>query len=142
MVKRRLLAAVANEVEVLILGSSHAYFGIQPGRLGRKAFTALSDLGFQTTGLPSNRGTGIATTVVYYGPTRKDSAATLSAALPGSVTMEDSSLRGTLEVVVGSGYSGVRAVAVSGATQPATPTDPAKPAIQRTADQDVCAGAV
>lgn len=103
---------------------------------GRKAFNDLSALGFATTGTPSNRGTGATQTIVFYGPSKADSAKTLVAAIPGAVAQEDPNLTRTLEVVVGSGYTAAHAVTVTGTT----PTATASPAPKlRTAQDDVCA---
>jgi LCP family protein required for cell wall assembly len=104
--------------------------------LARKAFNDLSSVGFITTGTPTNRGSGATSTTVLYGPTRADSAKTLAAAIPGSVLQEDPSLQRTLEVVVGSSYSGAKKVTVSA---PSTPSATASPAPKlRTAQDDIC----
>ena len=103
---------------------------------GRKAFNDLTAIGFATTGTPSNRGTGATQTTIFYGPSKADSAKTLAAAIPGSVVQEDPTLTRTLEVVVGSGYTGAHAVTV---TAPG-PTPSSSPAPKlRTAQDDVCA---
>jgi LCP family protein required for cell wall assembly len=104
--------------------------------LARKAFADLSAVGFATTGTPSNRGTGATQTTVFYGPSKADSAKTLAAAIPGAVLQEDPTLQRTLEVVVGSGYTGARAVTVTGAAPTATASPGPK---LRTAEDDVCA---
>lgn len=108
----------------------------------RKAFTALADAGFRTTGVPDNRGTDVTTTVVTHGPGRSDAARTLAAALPGAVIQEDPSLTETLEVVVGKDYTRVKKVTVTGASPSASPGTIAAPGVQRTADSDLCAGSV
>jgi LCP family protein required for cell wall assembly len=105
--------------------------------LGRRAFNELSNVGFVTTGTPKNRGTGASKTTVLYGPTKADSARTLAAAIPGSVLQQDDSLHSTLEVVVGSSYSGAKAVKVS--STGATPSSSPAPKL-RTAEDDVCSG--
>jgi hypothetical protein len=82
--------------------------------LAAKASQALANVGFgiSTTGdAPS--GTNPSQTVVLYGPTRAESAKTVSAAVPGSITKEDSSLGTGIELVVGSNYSTVKSVKVS-----------------------------
>jgi hypothetical protein len=105
--------------------------------LARRAFNDLSQVGFITTGTPTNRGTGATNTTVFYGPTRADSAKTLAAAIPGAVLQEDPSLQRTLEVVVGSSYNGAKKVTVSApASTPSATTSPA-PKL-RTAEDDVC----
>lgn len=87
--------------------------------LGRKAATDIAALGFQVIGIPTNRGTGATTTKIFYGPTKSDSARTLQAAIPGSVLQPDSSLVRTLDLVVGSGYTGAQKVTIT-ATRPST----------------------
>ncbi|HUR14126.1 MAG TPA: LCP family protein [Mycobacteriales bacterium] len=104
--------------------------------LARKAFEDLGSVGFATTGTPGNRGSDATQTTVFYGPTKADSAKTLAAAIPGAVLQEDPNLQRTLEVVVGSGYTGAKAVTVTGAA----PTATASPAPKlRTAQDDICA---
>ncbi len=105
-----------------------------PG-LARKAFNDLAQVGFATTGTPSNRGSAAAQTTIFYGPSKADSAKTLAAAIPGAVLQEDPTLQRTLEVVVGSGYSGTKAVTVS--PSPSATTSPG-PKL-RTAQDDICA---
>jgi LCP family protein required for cell wall assembly len=103
---------------------------------GARAFNDLGQLGFATTGIAHNRGTGATQTTIYYGPTKADSARTLAAAIPGSVTQEDPTLTRTLEVVVGSSYNGAKAVTVTGTTPSSGPS----PAVKlRTAKDDPCA---
>ena len=107
--------------------------------LGRRAFADLTSVGFATVGTPSNRGTGAGQTVITYGSSRADSAKTLAAALPGSVLRMDPTLSGTLEVVIGSGYTTARPVVVGPSTS-ATPGTTPTPVI-RTASEDPCSGA-
>jgi LCP family protein required for cell wall assembly len=79
---------------------------------------------------------GDTATVVRYGPDRKDAADTLAASIPGSRAELDSTLTRTLTVVVGSGYSGTKAVKVS------TPRASGSPSVQaapKTAADDACA---
>jgi LCP family protein required for cell wall assembly len=112
------------------------YNGSGVAGLARKAFNDLSGIGFATTGTPSNRGSGATQTTVFYGPSKADSAKTLAAAIPGAVLQEDPNLTRTLEVVVGSGYTGAHAVTVTGGTPTATASPGPK---LRTAQDDVCA---
>jgi LCP family protein required for cell wall assembly len=105
--------------------------------LARRAFNDLSQLGFATTGVPTTRGSGASSTTIFYGPTKADSAKTLAAAVPGSVLQEDPTLTRTLELVVGSSYTGAKAVTVTGTT--ATPTASSSPGPKlRTAQDDIC----
>jgi LCP family protein required for cell wall assembly len=110
--------------------------------LGRRAYDELASVGFQLVDAPDNRGSSATQTTVYHGPDRADSARTVAAAIPGSRTELDPALSGTLEVVVGSSYDGVKAVTVTPTTQQPTATDtgaaPAAPAV-KTAAEDPCA---
>jgi hypothetical protein len=108
-----------------------------PG-LGRRAATDLSALGFSVVGSPGNAGTGANASVVRYGPDRADSARTLAAAVPGAVLQLDPSLGGTLHLVVGSSYTGARAVTVTSPTPTPGPSSSATPELQ-TAATDPCA---
>jgi LCP family protein required for cell wall assembly len=90
--------------------------------MGRKAATDLAPLGYQLIGIPTNRGTGTAATTIFYGPTKADSARTLQASIPGSVLQADANLGRTLELVVGTGYTGAHTVTVTGTPSTATPT--------------------
>ena len=114
------------------------YNGSGVAGLGRRAFNDLSAVGFTTTGAPSNRGTGATQTIITYGPSRADSAKTLAAALPGSVTRLDPALTRTLEVVVGSGYTAATSVTVS--STPGSTPSPA-PVKVRSAAEDLCSSA-
>ena len=114
------------------------YNGSNVNGLARRAFNDLSAVGFVTTGTPTSRYSGATTTTVFYGPTKADSAKTLAAAIPGAVVQEDPTLQRTLEVVIGSSYSGAKKVTVTapaGGTPSASPS--AGPKI-RTASDDVC----
>ncbi len=87
--------------------------------LARTASDALRDKGFVVSSVGDADASSYDTTVVRYGVDREDSARTVSAAIPGSKIQVDATLGRTLEVVVGSSYSGVIPVAVSG-TPPRT----------------------
>ncbi len=87
---------------------------------GRQAAADLTGVGFQIVGIPTTRGTGAAATTIFYGPTKTDSAHTLQAAVPGSVLQADSSLGRTLQLVVGTSYTGAQKVTVT--AKPTTPT--------------------
>jgi LCP family protein required for cell wall assembly len=105
---------------------------------GRTAANDLAAVGFNIAGPATNRGTGATKTTIYYGPTKADSAKTLQAAIPGSVLQPDSSLGRTLDVVIGSDYSGAQKVTVT-----AKPTATAKPSTTeaapvRTAQDNPC----
>jgi LCP family protein required for cell wall assembly len=110
------------------------YNGSGVSGLARRAFNELGALGYQTTGTPTNRGSGASKTTILYGPTKADSARTLAAAIPGSVLQADDSLGRTLDVVVGSSYQGAKAVTVTGSPAPSSSPTPKL----RTAEDDVC----
>jgi LCP family protein required for cell wall assembly len=104
---------------------------------GRQAANDLAGVGFNISGPAQTRGSGLTKTVIYYGPTKADSAKTLQAAVPGSELQADSSLSRTLQLVIGTDYSGVKKVTVTpkASTQPST-TAAAPPA--RTAANNPC----
>ncbi len=107
------IVVAPSKVRVAVFNGS----GVQG--LGRKAAADLGGFGFQIIGIPTNRGTGASATTIYYGPTKADSARTLQASIPGSVLQADSSLGTTLDLVVGSGYTGAQKVTVTSG-QPST----------------------
>jgi LCP family protein required for cell wall assembly len=113
------------------------YNGSGINGLGRKADGELAAVGFQTVGTPETRGTGATKTVVLYGPDKADSARTLAAAIPGATTQLDPSLGRVLQVVVGSEYTGAKAVTVTKAPS-ANPEASASPKVV-TALDDPCA---
>ena len=94
--------------------------------LGRKATADLTTVGFTIVGVPTNRGRGASATTISYGPAKLDSARTLAAAIPGSLLQEDPSLDRTLELVVGSSYTGAQAVRVT-TRPPPRPSSSAAP---------------
>ena len=106
--------------------------------LGRRAFGDLERVGFQLVGAPGNRGADAARTTVRHGPDKADSARTLAAAVPGSTVEVDASLGATLELVVGSDYTGAQQVTVAGAAPRRAPSPAASPPV-RTAAEDPCA---
>ena len=109
--------------------------------LGRRAYDDLSSVGFQLVGEPGNRPGSPTGTVVLHGPGKADSARTVVAAIPGATAKLDPKLTQTLEVVVGSGYSGTKPVTVSGAppSRSAAPAPAASAPPVQTAAQDPCA---
>lgn len=107
------------------------------GRSGL-AHTVAADLaaqGFQVVGVGDADASTYTTTVVRYGPDRNESSQTTAAAVKGAMRQLDGALSGTLEVIVGSNYTGVQAVHVS--TPSATPTPRASLDVV-TAQNDVC----
>jgi LCP family protein required for cell wall assembly len=84
---------------------------------------ALTGIGFISGGTDdAPSGANPATTVVLYGPTRGDSAKTVVAAVPGASKRQVASLGTSIELVVGTNYSGVKAVKVSTSTDRPTIT--------------------
>jgi hypothetical protein len=84
---------------------------------------ALAGVGFLAGGTgDAPAGSNPATTVVLYGPSRAQSAKTLTAAVPGSIKKEDPALGTGIELVVGSNYTKVKAVKVTSATDRPTVT--------------------
>ncbi len=84
------------------------YNGAGVTGLGRRAYDDLAAVGFRMAGTPGNRGSGATVTTVYHGPDRVDSAWALAAAIPGARTELDPALGRTLDVVVGSSYTGAK----------------------------------
>jgi len=115
------------------------YNGAGIAGLGRRAADDLADVGFTVVGEPGNRGTDAKGTVVYHGRSKADSARTVAAAIPGATTELSSSLGDTLEVVVGTGYTGAKAVPGTGAPAPAPPAEPSAAPEVKTAADDPCA---
>jgi LCP family protein required for cell wall assembly len=77
--------------------------------LARKAASDLAKLGFQITGTPADRGKGASGSVIEYGPTQAEAARTLLASVPGSTLQPNAQLGATIELVVGSSYTGAQA---------------------------------
>ncbi|MDX6217625.1 MAG: hypothetical protein QOG99_3209 [Frankiales bacterium] len=103
---------------------------------GRQAANDLAGVGFTIAGPAQTRGTGATQTVIYYGPTKSDSAKTLQAAIPGSTVQEDTSLGRTLTLVVGTDYTGAHKVTVT--PHASTPPSTSTAAPVRTAANNPC----
>ncbi|HET6817296.1 MAG TPA: LCP family protein [Mycobacteriales bacterium] len=103
--------------------------------LAQKVAQDLAARGFIIDGIGDADSTGYTHTVVRYGPDRNESSQTLEASVTGSTRQLDGALSGTLELVVGSDYSGSQAVKMS--TPTATPTPTASLDVV-TADRAVC----
>jgi LCP family protein required for cell wall assembly len=85
--------------------------------LAARVSQALTGIGFLAGGTgDAPAGSSPTATVVLYGPSRAQSARTVAAAVPGSVKREDASLGNGIELLVGSNYSGVKHVRVSGSS--------------------------
>lgn len=92
--------------------------------LGAKAASALEQAGFLIDGPPANAARSDATrTIIQYGSTRRDSARTLRAAIPGARLREVPELGSRIQVIVGSSWQGATKIEV-GAAQGA-PSGPA-----------------
>jgi LCP family protein required for cell wall assembly len=99
-----------------------------PGRA--KAVAAqLEALGFHVSGV-ATAPTVSPLTVVHYSPAYDESGRTLTASVQGATSVSDSSLGGTLELFVGTDFTGVQAVTVASASTP--------PAAVRTAADSSC----
>ncbi|MFC8588223.1 LCP family protein [Streptomyces sp. NPDC057217] len=106
------------------------YNGTRTDGLGRKVDDALRGTGFATTRTPRTaEGAERGRTVVEYDPRWDRSAKSLAAALPGAELKAVAGRGGTLRVVVGADYKGVRAVRAE---------EPEKPFEAVTGDQVVC----
>jgi len=105
---------------------------------GRQAASDLAAVGFNIVGPAQTRGSGATKTVIYYGPTRSDSAKTLQAAIPGSTLQEDTSLGRTLTLVIGTDYTAAQKVTVTPhpTSKPSTSTTGAAPV--RSAAENPC----
>ncbi|MEV7676621.1 LCP family protein [Streptomyces sp. NPDC088752] len=106
------------------------YNGTRTDGLGRKVDDALRGTGFATTRTPRTApGAEREHTVVEYDPRWDRSAKSLAAAVPGARLEAVTGRGGTLRVIVGADYKGVRAVR---AEEPETPFEAV------TGDQVVC----
>ena len=88
--------------------------------LARRASTDLAKLGFQMVGTPGDRITGASASVIQYGPTQAEAARTLQAALPGATLQANAQLSTTIELIVGSSYTGAHAPGSAAVVAPAT----------------------
>jgi LCP family protein required for cell wall assembly len=80
----------------------------------------LAAVGFGISGTgDAPSGSSPSATVVLYGPSRGQSAATVVAAVPGAIKKKDPSLGSGIELLVGSNFSGAHTVKISSGT-PAT----------------------
>ncbi|GAA5043826.1 LCP family protein required for cell wall assembly [Thermocatellispora tengchongensis] len=111
------------------------------GITGRGAATKadLLSVGFQVPSDPGNTATpDYEKTVIRYGPGRRDSALTVSAALPGAELREVTTIGNRIEVIRGRQYGGVKKVTVKPET-PATTGPSATPVPSaKTATENIC----
>ena len=121
--KPNVLTVAPPEVQVRVLN------GVGVSGLGRKVSGDLQSVGF-TTVEPTNAA-ATATTTVRYSADNRDAALTLAAAVPGAALQPDAST--SLDLVVGSNYTGVKTVRVgdpstakaAGAPKPSKSSAPA-----------------
>ncbi len=85
--------------------------GVGTALLATKVQNALAGVGFGK-GVLGLDAQGLTTTVVKYRASQLAAAETVASAIPGSTMQLDPSHSGNIEVVVGSSYSGVKAVSV------------------------------
>ncbi|NHC43828.1 LCP family protein [Motilibacter aurantiacus] len=102
------------------------------------AAEALRARGFQVESVELGEQTGVTASVVRYDPRWDESGRTLATSVIGATSEQVEGLWGTLELVVGSDWKGVRAVRV-GATGSGKPSPSATPLELRTALSDTCA---
>ena len=109
--------------------------GTSTAGLGHKAATDLAALGFGIAGAAGNAPATVgAPTVITYDPRYDQSAKTVAASIPGSTLKAQAGLGKTIEVTVGTSYTGAKKVVVGHAA-----TAPASPIVKaRTAAQDTC----
>ncbi len=108
--------------------SLQVYNGTDVAGLASKASNELAAVGFTIAGPPTNADEQVgATTVIRYDPAQADAARTVAAALPGATLSAVDGLGATIQVVVGSSYSG--ATQVRGGSKPNGP---------RSAADDLC----
>jgi LCP family protein required for cell wall assembly len=98
----------------------------------RKAADDLAAIGFVIRDTGDADASSYTQTIVRYGPSKADSARTVAAALPGSQLQLDQTLGSTIEVVIGSQYSGARPVTVASASPTTGPTPTSTPSPLRT----------
>ena len=113
------------------------YNGSKTVGLGTSASQELSGRGFDMAGPAQNwRTNGVGRTILRYDARYSDSIKTLAAAVPGARLVAVPGLGHTLQVVIGSQYTGTHAVDVSAANVPGVGA--AETAAGRAADADPC----
>lgn len=96
--------------------------------LAAQAAEDLRGVGFTVTGIGTAEGQDDEQSVVLHGADRADSARTVAAAVPGAqVRPDDAAGPGGLVLVLGSQYSGARAVQVAPPAPPPVPPAPEQP---------------
>ncbi len=87
-----------------------------PGK-AKAVASQLEALGFKVSGV-ATAPTASSTTVVHYSPSYDESGRTLTASVVGATSVADSALGSTLELYVGTDYTGVQRVTIAGAPTP------------------------
>ncbi|MFG2002466.1 LCP family protein [Spirillospora sp. NPDC048911] len=106
-----------------------------PG-LARRAGRDLEGAGFDVTVVSGIARRGLASTVIQYGPGRKDSARTLAAAIPGAKIKQLDGLGSRIQVLVGENWKGADKVKVR---KPASTGGSGGPALETgTATSKLC----
>lgn len=94
----------------------------EPG-IAHKVADELAKRGFVIEGEPSDAdSTSYTTTVVRYGVDKNESSQTLAASVPGADRQQDGTLGSTLELIIGSDYSGTQPVTISTPSPKPTPS--------------------
>jgi LCP family protein required for cell wall assembly len=110
---------------------------------GRRTAEALKGVGFLVPNAASNADSPATQSQVRYQPDHLDAARTLAAAVPGSVLVEDTGLKGgAIQLVIGSNFTEVRAVTMGEAAPvpSTTPNSQQSPAVPqgRSAEDTSC----
>src|SRR3954454_21995086 len=103
--------------------------------LAHKVAQDLQTRGFVIEGIGDADSTGYTSTIVRYAPDRNQSSETLAASVVGASRQLDGALSSTVELVVGSDYSGAQAVHI---TTPTASPSPTASLDVVTADRAVC----
>jgi hypothetical protein len=94
--------------------------------LARKATDELGSQGFRTNSPTLADVDTYGASEVRYAPGEEESAQTVAAAVPGSVLKTDPTATNGIVLVVGSSYTGTRAVQVSGSESDTATTSPSR----------------
>jgi LCP family protein required for cell wall assembly len=131
---RRLFNDFTNDKPITNVIHKKAKLVVAPGSISLKVLNAsgangaaaaaaakLSAVGFHISATgDAPKGSSPSATVVRYGPSRAQSAATVVAAVPGATKVEDPSLGSGIELLVGSSFTTAHSVTVSSASSGAT----------------------
>ncbi len=96
--------------------------GTTTGGLATRAARELAAAGFRVADVSSADNRHAATSLVRYGPDGLAAARTVAAAVPGAQLREDPSLSAHITLVVGAGFNGVNAKALTAGSVPASAT--------------------